>query len=52
MFSIWESKDKVLLKLRPEEEVARVCEFLMRQGSLDCLAITSELDSVHGFGIG
>ena len=33
MFSILESKDKVLLKFRPEGEVARVCEFLMRQGS-------------------
>ena len=32
MFSIFESKDKVLLGLRPEGEVATVCGFLMRQG--------------------
>ena len=33
MFSIWESKDKVLLELLSEGEVATVCGFLMCQGS-------------------
>ena len=33
MFSIWESKDKVLLELLSKEEVATVCGFVVPQRS-------------------